>query len=68
MRDDRYLVIKVVDGTVIENSFILYPSKDPAAVKAMQAYAEATNNRTLAEDLRKWVGRPDQKEVNKHDT
>lgn len=67
---DKYLVIKMVDGTVIENCFILRPDKDPAAVKALQAYAAATENRVLAGDLYRWVGRPaeeNQKEGKTHD-
>jgi len=55
----RFIVIKVVDGTVFEDSFILNPQKDPAAVKALQTYAAHTDNRALAEDLYKWVGRPE---------
>jgi hypothetical protein len=58
---DKYMVIKVVDGTVIENCFILKPDKDPAAVKALQAYAAATDNKVLAADLYAWVGKPMQK-------
>lgn len=58
---DKYLVVKVVDGTVIENCFILRPDKDPAAVVALQAYAAATENRVLADDLYRWVGRPMQR-------
>ncbi len=57
----KYLVVKVVDGTVIEDCFILRPDKDPAAVVALQAYATATENRTLADDLYKWVGKPKEK-------
>lgn len=55
---DKYMVIKVVDGTVIDNCFILCPDKDPAAVKALQAYAAATENKVLANDLYAWVGKP----------
>ncbi len=58
---DKYVVIKVVDGTVIENCFILKPDSDPAAVKALQAYAAATDNKVLAADLFAWVGKPMQK-------
>lgn len=58
---NKYMVIKVVDGTVIEDCFILRPEKDPAAVKAMQAYAAATDNKALAGDIYKWVGKPLQK-------
>lgn len=57
----KYMVIKVVDGTVIENCFILRPDKDPAAVKALQAYAAATENKVLANDIYAWVGMPMQK-------
>lgn len=57
----KFLVIKVVDGTVIDDCFILRPQKDPAAVKALQTYAAHTENRALAEDLYKWVGRTMQK-------
>lgn len=59
--DHKYLIVKVVDGTYIENSFFICPEKDPAAVKAMQAYAAATDNKSLADDIYKWVGKPDQK-------
>lgn len=58
---DKYMVIKVVDGTVIDNCFILCPDKDPAAVKALQAYAAATENKVLANDLFAWVGKPMQR-------
>ena len=54
----KYMVIKVVDGTVIEDCFILRPEKDPAAVKAMQAYAAATDDKELADAIYKWVGMP----------
>lgn len=55
---DKYMVIKQVDGTTITDCFILRPEKDPAAVVAMQAYAAATKNKRLADDLYKWVGKP----------
>lgn len=58
---NKYLVIKVVDDTVIDNCFILRPDKDPAAVTALQAYAAATGNKVLANDLYAWVGKPMQK-------
>lgn len=65
---DKYMVIKVVDGTVIENCFILRPDKDPAAVKALQAYAAATENKVLAADLFAWVGKPMQKPMTMEET
>ena len=55
---DKYMVIKKVDGTTITDCFILVPEKDPAAVVAMQAYAAATENKRLADDLYKWIGKP----------
>lgn len=58
---EKYVVIKKVDGTTITDCFILVPEKDPAAVVAMQAYAAATDNKRLADDLYKWVGKPMQK-------
>ena len=58
---NKYMIIKVVDGTVIDNCFILKPDSDPAAVKALQAYAAATDNKVLAADLFAWVGKPMQK-------
>lgn len=61
MAAHKYLVIKLINDTVIENIFILNPGKDPAAVKALQAYAAATDNKVLANDLYAWVGKPDQK-------
>ena len=63
MAADRYLVIKLVNDTSIENSFILNPYKDPAAVKALQAYAAATENKVLANDLYAWVGKPKEQQT-----
>ncbi len=36
--------------------FVLRPDKDPAAVEALRAYAEATDNKTLSDDIYNWVG------------
>lgn len=58
---NKYMVIKVVDDTIVENCFILKPDSDPAAVKALQAYAAATDNKVLSADLYAWVGKPMQK-------
>lgn len=55
---EKYVVIKKVDGTTITDCFILVPEKDPAAVVAMQAYAAATENKALADDIYRWVGKP----------
>lgn len=49
---DKYTVIKNETGQPIDNfAFILVPEKDPAAVTALQAYAKATDNSALANDL-----------------
>jgi len=52
----KYIVRKASDGTPIDNCFVLRPDKDPAAVTAIRAYAEATDNSFLADDLLQWVG------------
>lgn len=40
------------DGEPIDDCFVLEPEDDPAARAALKAYAEATENAALAEDLR----------------
>lgn len=57
----KYIITKVDGTTVSDRCFILKPDKDPAAVKALQAYAAATDNEYLRNDLYKWVGKPVQK-------
>ena len=52
----KYLVFKADTGERIENCFVLRPDKDYAAVEALRAYAEATDNKTLADDIYNWVG------------
>ena len=52
----KFLVFKADTGERIENCFVLRPDKDPAAVEALRAYAEATDNKTLADDIYNWVG------------
>lgn len=47
----KYLVFKADTGEKVENCFILRPDKDAAAVEALRAYANATDNKTLAEDI-----------------
>lgn len=49
------------DGTPVDNCFILRPERDPAAVSALRAYATATENEQIREDLYRWVGKPMQK-------
>ncbi|MBQ3193774.1 MAG: DUF551 domain-containing protein [Oscillospiraceae bacterium] len=53
----KYLVFKADTGKVVDNCFILRPGKDAAAVEALRAYANATDNKTLAEDIYSWVGK-----------
>lgn len=53
----KYLVFGAASGREIKNCFVLRPDKDPAAVEALRAYASATDNETLAEDIYNWVGK-----------
>lgn len=52
----KYMVIKADTGELVKNCFVLRPDRDPAAVTALRAYAEATDNETLAADIINWVG------------
>lgn len=54
----KYNVTKTKDGTPVYDCFVLRPDKDPAAVEALRAYAQATPNRALAADIQAWVGPP----------
>ena len=57
----KYILTKA-DGTPVnDRCFILKPDKDPAAVKALQAYAAATDDELLRNDLYAWVGKSLQK-------
>lgn len=53
----KYLVFNAASGKMIENCFVLRPEKDAAAVEALRAYANTTENKTLAEDIYNWVGK-----------
>jgi len=54
----KYIITKA-DGTPVnDRCFILKPDKDPAAAKALQAYAAATDDEQLRNDLYAWVGKP----------
>lgn len=53
----KYLVFKVNTGERVADCFVLRPAKDPAAVVALRAYATATDNKTLAEDIYNWIGK-----------
>lgn len=57
----KYNVTKLEDGSTVHDCFVLRPDKDPAAVKALQAYAAATQNKVLADDIYAWVGTPENK-------
>lgn len=52
----KYIVFKSDTGETVENCFVLRPDKDSAARVALRAYANATENKTLAKDLINWVG------------
>ena len=49
----KYQVEK--NGEPVEECFVLESESDPAARAALQAYADATENETLAGDIHKWV-------------
>lgn len=51
----KYDVTKRSTGQRVTDCFVLVPSKDPTARKALAAYADATDNPHLAADLRAWV-------------
>lgn len=60
----KYLVYKADTGERLDNCFILRPDKDRAAVFALRAYAESTDNGVLSEDIYNWVGKDDTSEEN----
>lgn len=62
----KYLVFKADTGERVSNCFVHRPDKDPAAVEAIRAYARATDNETLAEDIYKWVGKGEPAEGDYH--
>lgn len=51
----KYNVYKVSDGSIVHDCFVLRPGKDPAAQAALMAYADATDNAVLADDIRRWM-------------
>ena len=51
----KYVVLKSDTGECVENCFVLRPNKDPAAKAALKAYAAATKNEKLAEDIMSWL-------------
>lgn len=52
----KYLVFKADSGERVVDCFVLRPANDPAAVEALRAYANSTDNKTLANDITNWVG------------
>lgn len=52
----KYLVFKADSGERVVDCFVLRPANDPAAVEALRAYANSTDNKTLANDIINWVG------------
>lgn len=51
----KYVVLKSDTGEIVENCFVLRPDKDKAAIAALLAYADATDNQVLAKDIRAWI-------------
>lgn len=51
----KYIVRKVDTGELVDECFVLRPQKDKAAIAALYAYADATENKVLAYDIRKWL-------------
>lgn len=51
----KYVVLKSDSGEPVEGCFVLRPDKDKAAIAALLAYANATDNQVLAKDIRGWV-------------
>ena len=59
----KYIITKA-DGTPVnDRCFVLKPDKDPAAAKALQAYAAATDDEQLRNNLYAWVGKPTLKPI-----
>lgn len=52
----KYRVYKTKDNTPVEDCFVLRPEKDPAARIALEAYAKATENKALSEDILAAIG------------
>lgn len=51
----KYIVVNIKSGEEITDCFVLRPGRDPAARAALLAYAEATENAQLADDLQHWL-------------
>lgn len=54
-RSLKFQVIHETRGALLpEDVFVLVPSRDPAAVRALRAYAEATMDPVLSAELVRW--------------
>lgn len=53
----KYIVRKADSGEYVEDCFVLRPQKDRAAIVALVAYAGATDNEILRDDILQWVER-----------
>ena len=51
----KYIVKKADTQEQVENCFVLKPDVDPAALKALKIYVEATSNHRLKKDLVDWI-------------
>lgn len=51
----KYNVYKTSDRSLVSDCFVLRPEKDEAARIALLAYADATDNEPLAQDIRQWM-------------
>ncbi len=53
----KHSVVRTSTGQTLPEGtyFVLVPAKDPAARVALAAYAEATDNATLAQDIQHWL-------------
>lgn len=52
----KYRVYKTKDNTPVDGCFVLRPEKDHAARIALEAYAKATDNKALSEDILTAIG------------
>lgn len=52
---DKYVVYRRGTKQKVAPVFVLKPDKDPAALEALKAYAKATKNELLADQLMEWV-------------
>lgn len=53
---NKYKILKRATGQEAEGEFfVLKPGEDAAARAALRAYADATDNKELARDIRTWM-------------